>query len=72
VNFKIVIKFINLRQRILEGGGHIREYCFTTLFRRQRSDWIICVAVVIQFQKILCTIGVSSSIVVIASWSWDF
>jgi len=37
-----------------------------------QSDWIMCGVGVIELQKLLCRIGDSSSVVVIASWSWSF
>jgi len=42
------------------------------LIRQWQSDWIVRGVVVIELQKMLCRIGVSSSIVAIASRSWIF
>jgi len=42
------------------------------LIHQWRNDWITCGVAVIELQKMLCRIGDSSSMVVIASWSWIF
>ena len=68
MKFKSYEVYNNLDSVIFgKGVSHWGKYCFTTLFRKWRSDWILCGFVVIELLRKLCRIGVSSSIVLVAS-----